>query len=673
MAARKRHRRNPIPYKYRGLVLDEFQQQAIWYLQHDTSTLVSAPTGTGKTLIADFLVEKTIEAKQRLIYTAPIKALVNQKYREFFRRHGKQHVGIVTGDVSYQQAAPVVVMTTEILRNMLIRSDTTVSSISWVIFDEIHYLNHPERGTVWEEAILFMPRATKILGLSATIPNADQLGAWVESVSQPVAIVEHATRAVPLRHMYFNSQCQAVEMGDFIQAMVESPSVGADTKGGTLSWDELSLASRHPAARSPRGPLTTHLDLVHYVATSGLFPCLYFAFSREGCEEKAKELATHVNYLSRKEKEAVRVTVRRKLQETGLTANDIPKYGTWQRQWLRGIGVHHAGLLPLVREITENLLERRLLKVIYATETFAVGVNMPVRTVCFDTLVKFDGEELRPLTQHEYFQMAGRAGRRGWDKLGTVISRMDHVSPDQLPVWDETDIEPIHSRISISFNMVVNLLARFTPQEIEVLLDKTLSSFQSQQGLIEIRSADELMDDFKEKWILLQKLGYIEGTELLSKGRICRNIYVQEILVTELIASGLIHELSPSDLAGLVAAIIYSPRSSDPTFTLSPPRWMPAVDLINERSCRIDITQLATPFSIYPAISPAISGWAKGLSLGDVLKKHPLDPGDLVSVCRQSIDLLRQILSAASHQQDRNRLNEAIARLDRGVVRVITH
>ncbi|NMB12553.1 MAG: DEAD/DEAH box helicase [Firmicutes bacterium] len=673
MAAKKYQRPNALPYKYRGLVLDEFQRQALWHIQNNTSTLVSAPTGTGKTLIADFLVEKTIDARQRLIYTAPIKALVNQKYREFFRLYGKRYIGIVTGDVSHQQTAPVVVMTTEILRNMLIRDDSRISDISWVIFDEIHYLNHPERGTVWEEAILFLPRATHILGLSATIPNAEQLGAWIESISQPVAVVEHTERAVPLRHMYFNSHCQAVESEDFLQAMLEAPSLGTDTKGGTLGLRELSFDRSTLNNYRSRGPFTTHLDLVHYAASKRLFPCLYFVFSRQGCEEKAQELAAGANYLSANEKEAVRVTIRRKLQEAGLTANDIPKYGIWQRQWLRGIGVHHAGLLPLVREITEHLLERRLLRVIYATETFAVGVNMPVRTVCFDTLIKYDGEELRSLTQHEYFQMAGRAGRRGWDKLGTAISRIDEVAPHQLPTWDEDDVEPIRSRISISFNMVVNLLSRFTPKEIEVLLHKTLSSFQNRQGVLETRSASELMNDFNEKWILLQRLGYVEGTELLSKGNICRNIYVQEILVTELIASGLILELDPADLAGLAAALVYSPRSGEPPFTLSPPRWMPAIDVIHEKLSRVDTKRLATPFSLYPAISPAITAWAKDLTLREVLKEHPLDPGDLVSVCRQSIDLLRQIITAVTRTSEKDKISESITRLDRGVVRVIAN
>ncbi|NLA57636.1 MAG: DEAD/DEAH box helicase [Firmicutes bacterium] len=666
MAAQKR-RQNILPYKYRGLVLDEFQREAIWYLDKRISTLVSAATGTGKTLIADFLVEKTLEADQRLIYTAPIKALVNQKYREFHRRYGG-NIGIVTGDISYQQAAPIVVMTTEILRNMLIRGDSRAADAHWVVFDEIHYLNHPERGTVWEEAILFIPKETMILGLSATIPNAKQLAQWMESIGRDVAVVEHGERAVPLKHMYFTRHSQAVEREELLQAVAESPSIDADTKGGTLGWQELPITPRYQRRSSEAA--ATHLDLIHYASKNHLFPCLYFVFSREGCEEKAKELAGSRDYLSPKEKEAVRVNIRRKLQRAELTPQDIPKYDTWYNQWLRGIGVHHAGLLPVVREITEQLLERRLLKVIYATETFAVGVNMPVRTVCFDTLVKYDGEEVRYLTQHEYFQMAGRAGRRGWDKLGTVISRVHETLPTSLPVWDEASVEPIRSRLNISFNMVVNLLARFRPQEIEEFLSKTLSSFQHQQGVVEARSAAELMDDFQSKWALLQELEYLDGTHLLAKGEICRNIYVQEILVTELIAAGVIQDFEPVELAGLAGALVYSPKAGDPDFTLDPPRWTPMVDLICDRLDKIDNQHLIGGFKVYPVISPVIAGWAQGSDLQDVLKKHPLDPGDLVAVCRQSIDLLRQILTTVTQTSLREKVIEAINRLDRGVVRV---
>jgi superfamily II RNA helicase len=248
------------------------------------------------------------------------------------------------------------------------------------------------------------------------------------------------------------------------------------------------------------------------------------------------------------------------------------------------------------------------------------------------------------------------------------------VKPDQLPVWNEDDLEPIHSRINISFNLVVNLLGRFTANEIETLLARTLASFQerskSPRESSQSRSFRGLMADFNAKWAMLQLLGYVDGTRLLPRGRICRRIYVQEILITELIAGGLIKELEPWDLAGLAAAIVHSPRSGAPSFSLSPLKWMAAVDLVRERLKKADPNGLMVPSSLYPPIAPAITAWAQGASLSSILKKHPLDPGDLVSVCRQSIDLLRQIITAIGEEANQYRIGEAIAMLDRGVVRV---
>lgn len=672
MANNQRQRRNRLPYKYHGLVLDEFQAQAIWYLQHDTSTLVSAPTGTGKTLIADFLMKMVIEAGYRAVYTAPIKALVNQKYREFSRHYGKEKIGIITGDVSHQPDANIVVMTTEILRNMLLRNDDRLQGMRWVVFDEIHYLNHPERGTVWEEAILFLPRRMHLLGLSGTIPNAREVGDWIESIHEPVAVISHSERAVPLRHLYFNGRCQAVERSELMRAMAEMPGVEKDTKGGTLGLHEITAGGpQHNRSRQYRDE-TRHLDIISYVARNGLFPCIYFVFSRQGCEKKAEELAFHANYLNQKEKETVRVTVRRQLRELDLTPEDIPHFDTFYNQWLRGIAVHHAGLLPAVRQIAENLLERRILKVIYATETFAVGVNMPVRTVCFDTLEKYDGEELRLLTQQEYFQMAGRAGRRGCDKIGTVISpiELSHLQAGELPTWDVTAVEPIGSHIHISFNMVVNLLDRFTPAEVKSLLGKTLASFQQKLGRKDSRSAQALFSDFSAKQKLLQTLDYLDGNTLKDKGRICQNIYIQELLVTELVAEGLIQKQNAADLSSLAAAIIHTPRQDEPHFTLSPPAWLAPVELVCERLRRQDKDGLAGPFRVHAAIAPIVAAWANGASLQDILQEYPIAPGDFVTLCRQTIDLLRQIASVLPHRSERQRVYEAIKNLDRGVVRV---
>ena len=318
---KKRKKRNrsqsDLLYQFRGLVLDEFQRQAVWYLRKDTSLLVCAPTGTGKTLIADYLVDMTLKAGGRLIYTAPIKALVNQKFQEFSRQFGRDQVGIVTGDVSENNNASLVVMTTEVLRNMLMQ-DRLPDGLGWVVFDEIHYLDHPERGTVWEEAILLLPKSVGILGLSATIPNATEIANWIERVHRPIAVVSHDQRAVPLQHLYFTGDNQPVTHRELVAHFASDE---FDPKAGTIpvedrywerGWHQ-SFGSSH------------HLDLINYVIGQRLLPCLYFVFSRRGCEARAEQLARSVNFLKPQEKRAVEVTVRRTIQDRGYQSRRYPQ------------------------------------------------------------------------------------------------------------------------------------------------------------------------------------------------------------------------------------------------------------------------------------------------------------------------------------------------------------
>jgi superfamily II RNA helicase len=378
---RKRNALAPYPYKFRGLVLDDFQAQAIMRLRQGTSTLVAAPTGTGKTLIADYLVDMCLQQEQRIVYTGPIKALVSQKYRNFKQSFGKGRVGIMTGDISINPDAPVVVMTTEIFRNMLLQGAAGLKDVAWVIFDEIHYLDHEERGAVWEEAIMLMSPGMRLLGLSATIPNAKQIGAWIEYVHQdPTAVIEHHERAVPLVHLYFNQVCQAVPRESLLRSYVNAVMPGhddLDTKAGALDFAEVWNAPRVRGYRER----TSHLDVISYVASNRLFPCIYFVFSRRLCQQKATELARRSNFLSGKEREIVRIAVKRTLEELHLNRSQIPEIDAMEEQWRQGIAIHHAGLLPAVKRIVEVLLERKVLRVVYATETFAVGVNMPVRSV----------------------------------------------------------------------------------------------------------------------------------------------------------------------------------------------------------------------------------------------------------------------------------------------------
>ncbi|MGI6038443.1 MAG: DEAD/DEAH box helicase [Limnochordia bacterium] len=652
-----------LPYKYRGLVLDEFQRQGIWYLQQNISTLICAPTGTGKTLIADYLADKSLQEGKRLIYTGPIKALVNQKYREFARLWGRGAVGILTGDITINPQAPIVVMTAEVFRNILLREPERLAATPWVIFDEIHYLDHPHRGTVWEESILLLPRHMHLLGLSATIPNAEEIGRWMErALGQPTAVLIHTDRAVPLKHYYYNKACRLIPQEDlyssYANVLLEKDE-RFDLKGGTMDPHEFLRGRRLPIYRDQ----TRYLDLIDQVASQRGFPCLYFAFSRQGCARMAADLATRRDYLAPKEKEIVRLSVRRKLRELGLEPEELPGFEDHREQWERGIAVHHAGLLPALKGIVEFLLERRLIKVIFATETFAVGVNMPVRTVCFHELQKFDGQDIRPLTQGEYFQMAGRAGRRGLDRQGTVISLVDFSKLDKTrpPTWDEGKLEPITSRMDLSWNMVINLASRFHDGEVEELFAGSLASFQGQPPEL-------LCDQYRQKKETLENMAYLQGEEILPKGQFCRGIYVHELLVTELYASGFLASLAASDLCALTGILLHNPRPQEELPFQAPPRWLGEVEATMAKLAR---WTAGTQAGLHPAVAPLLIKWSQGVGIIKLLRDYPLDPGDFVALCRQCIDLLRQIGSSVPPGDPlEERTEEAIALLDRGVVQV---
>lgn len=636
-------------------------------IQQDASVLVGAPTGTGKSLIAQFLVEQVLNHAAKIYYTAPIKALVNQKYREFVEQFGAYQCGMMTGDVTIRPDAGVVVMTTEVLRNRLLRDEAPLEA-RWVVFDEIHYLSDPERGTVWEECILLLPKGTRVLGLSATVPNVESLAAWLESVLDDVVYpIVHRERAVPLRHLYFNERCEAIpheQLWERVAASVFPDDDELDSKAGTND------VAGHVWSRIPRTVIedrTTHLDLARYLERERLFPCIYFDFSRRACEEKAEQLARRRDYLRPHEKELVRAHVQRVLREAGIDADDVPHLAELRSQWTRGIAFHHAGLLPIVRRMVENLLEARLLRIVYATETFAVGVNMPVRTVCFNGLEKFDGRGYRLLTPGEYFQMAGRAGRRGYDKEGIVISlvNFEHLDKIGLYNWSEAALQPVTSRFRLTYTTVLNLFARFQLHEIVAVFERSLYVYQAEQPE---QALTELLRELKARLEILRRLGYIERGRLLPKGRFCRGIWVKELLVTELAIDGTLSELTPEQLAGWAAATVWEPRPVGERLPYAAPVWSVSVQLAGERLRAVVPHRDLEQWRIEPRVAPLLEAWASGQSLEDVLQLGTLESGDFVTLCRQSIDLLRQIAQSAPDPSLLERVHESIALIDRDIV-----
>lgn len=451
-----------LPEYYRNYKLDDFQQQAIAELLKGNSVLVSAPTGVGKTLIADYLIDQAIAKGDRIIYTAPIKALSNQKFKEFKALYGPERVGIVTGDVVINPEAEITLMTTEIFRNILHQDRQRLEGISHIIFDEIHYLSDEERGTVWEESIIFMPPGMRLLGLSATIPNALELADWIKEIKgHEVKVIIKKDRVVPLEHFVFEKHLGAATLKKVIAYRQELELKGLLAGSDKRKWE------------------TTHLDLIKYINKNKGLPCLYFVFSRRLCELKAEELGFQKNFLGEEEARRAEEVCDRLIAEYGIGA--LKTVIQARTLLTKGIGYHHAGLLPGLKEIVEVLFGMGLIKVMYATETFAVGINYPVKTVCFDSPSKFDGITFRPMTNLEYFQMAGRAGRRGIDLRGTVyiLADLRSLRPEEFPSTKPDEIEPLKSQFNLTYNSVLNLNRNHDQEEIFQILNQNFATYQA--------------------------------------------------------------------------------------------------------------------------------------------------------------------------------------------------
>jgi superfamily II RNA helicase len=468
-----------VPEYYRDYRLDDFQQQAVLELMKGNSVLVSAPTGVGKTLVADYLIDQAIAKGDRIIYTAPIKALSNQKFKEFKALYGAERVGIVTGDVVINSEAEICLMTTEIFRNILHQDLPRLEGISHIIFDEIHYLSDEERGTVWEESIIFMPKEMRLLGLSATIPNVYELAAWISEIKQHhVSVILKKDRAVPLEHFIYEKH------------------LGTTDLKAIMNYRHQLEASEQPYLNDRREWETTHLDLIKFINKNKGLPCLYFVFSRKMCELKAQELSFHKNFLTDAESSQAEEVCDRVIAEYGIaslkTANQA------KALLMKGIGYHHAGLLPGIKEIVETLFGMGLVRVMYATETFAVGINYPVRTVCFDSPSKFDGVSFRPMTNLEYFQMAGRAGRRGIDLQGFayILCDLRNLRPEEFPSTNQNEIEELKSQFNLSYNSVLNLNRNHDQDTIKVILNQNFATFQARNDK---RKSEQLLANHTEK------------------------------------------------------------------------------------------------------------------------------------------------------------------------------
>ncbi len=456
--------------KYRDFTLDEFQIQAITELENDHSLVLSAPTGSGKTLVAEYLIEKVLKTDKRIIYTSPIKALSNQKYRDFSRLYGDK-VGILTGDVVINRDAQALIVTTEVYRNMAIEDPEAIADVSYVIFDEIHYLGDIERGTVWEESIIFSPKTVRFLALSATIPNCDELARWIESViDHPVKVISHNQRAVPLSFLFYHNK-QVMTFKD----------LKSKVRGKSSYFEERSRDKRSRKEGDFR-----HFDIIKQLRSQDRLPLLYFVFSRALADKLAQDSARKMDFTSIEEKAHIEEMVDACIEKYQL--QNLETAQNLREELIRGVGRHHAGLLPQLKELVEILFAERILRVLFVTETFAVGVNMPARSVAYDALKKYDGRSFRPMQALEFCQISGRAGRRGIDKTGWVV--VPHLPRDlsieELQNLVYGDIENLESQFDLSFNSVLNLYSGHKSEEVRTILKRNFAQFQANKNLPEL-------------------------------------------------------------------------------------------------------------------------------------------------------------------------------------------
>ena len=439
--------------QYKNYQLDKFQIEAIRAIDSHKTVIVAAPTGAGKTVIAEYVVEKSLQKGKQIIYTAPIKALSNQKYRDFSAEHGDK-IGIMTGDVSINSAAPVLVMTTEIFRNTIFDDPDSLLQVDYVIFDEVHYINDIERGTVWEESIIFAPPEIEMLCLSTTIPNLSELADWVGTVrNRDVAVIEETKRPVPLEHAIFIDNFGIGTLEDVEQIKSAAPE------------QQRALLNKK------------NLDLIESLRQEGKLPCLYFCQSRKRTEEMAFE-NTKRQLLTEEESREIL-----SLYDLFCIQHHISqdKSATVLREMVKhGVAYHHAGMLPSLKDVVEQLFTTGLIKLIFTTETFAVGVNMPACSVIFDNLEKFDGVRNRYLKAREYLQMSGRAGRRGMDDVGYVYAKVNPLEVDFSVISKivSGEIESIDSQFDLSYSSILNLYDRHG-EGIYELIDKSFGHFQA--------------------------------------------------------------------------------------------------------------------------------------------------------------------------------------------------
>ncbi|GAB3617573.1 hypothetical protein GCM10027416_21300 [Okibacterium endophyticum] len=506
-------KRSPLVDAFRERLafdLDEFQVEACGSLENGRSVLVAAPTGAGKTIVAEFAIYMAMQqARSKVFYTAPMKALSNQKFNELVEEYGEENVGLLTGDTNVNSSARVVVMTTEVLRNMLYADSDLLTDLSYVVMDEVHYLADRFRGAVWEEVIIHLPPEVRLVSLSATVSNAEEFGDWLQTVRGDTDVIVSEERPVPLdQHVLVRSKLvdlfAAPSLADTHQVNPELVRL-AQFGGRPPSSKKYSDVSRYNQRRAPhRQERADRAEIIRLLDEHHLLPAIFFIFSRVGCDQAVRQvLRAGIRLTETHEREEIRQIVEARCRT--ILDEDLAVLGYWE--WLdgleRGVAAHHAGMLPAFKEVVEELFQRKLVKVVFATETLALGINMPARTVVLEKLEKFNGEARVPITPGEYTQLTGRAGRRGIDVEGhAVIQWQDGLHPQSVASLASRRSYPLNSSFKPTYNMAINLIDQFGRDRTREILESSFAQFQADRAVVglaqKVREQERSLEKYAE-------------------------------------------------------------------------------------------------------------------------------------------------------------------------------
>ncbi|ROS30109.1 ATP-dependent RNA helicase HelY [Rathayibacter sp. PhB127] len=477
--------------------LDPFQYEACSALDDGRSVLVAAPTGAGKTAVAEFAIHLAMQdPNAKVFYTTPMKALSNQKFQEFVEDYGASEVGLLTGDSNVNARARIVVMTTEVLRNMLYADSDLLRDLAYVVMDEVHYLADRFRGAVWEEVIIHLPQSVRLVSLSATVSNAEEFGDWLQTVRGETEVIVSEERPVPLdQHVLVGGKLlDLFDSSGRAATNRVNPELARLAQGGTRVERGGRGSGRGRGGGGGRFHETRTEDLVprsevvEILRGKNLLPAIFFVFSRNGCDQAVRQvLRSGVRLTERHERDEIRAIVEERCRT--IRDEDLAVLGYWE--WLdglqRGVAAHHAGMLPAFKEVVEELFLRRLVRVVFATETLALGINMPARTVVLEKLEKFNGEARVPITPGEYTQLTGRAGRRGIDVEGhSVIQWRGGMNPQAVASLASRRTYPLNSSFRPSYNMAANLIDQFGRARTREILESSFAQFQADRSVVDL-------------------------------------------------------------------------------------------------------------------------------------------------------------------------------------------